>query len=98
MRALKSSESERNILVRNVCSKVRHVSPDKVDRSELMLCVATIGIHFACRDRAKNFSSPVGSFSPTVANAWYSSHRNITGRNSSEDLPSMSGIRPIMAR
>jgi hypothetical protein len=33
-------------------------------------------MHFACRERAKNFSSPVGAVSPTVANDWYSSQKH----------------------
>ena len=57
-------------MVRKVCINVRQDSPGKVERSELMLWVATIGMHLACRESAKNFSSPVGSFSPTVAKAW----------------------------
>jgi len=32
-----------------------------------MLWVAMMGMHFGCRERLKNFSSPVGSLSPTVA-------------------------------
>ena len=59
--------------MRSPCSSVRHDSPGSVDRSELMLCVATIGMHRAWRASEKNFSSPDGSFSPVVANAWYSS-------------------------
>ena len=69
--AEKSSDSARKIFVRNVCKSVRQVSPGSVDRSELMLCVATIEMHFGWRARLKNFSSPVGSFSPTVAKCWY---------------------------
>jgi hypothetical protein len=48
------------------------------ERSELMLCVAMIGMHFGWRERLKNFSSPVGSLSPTVAKCWYSSQRKRT--------------------
>ena len=47
--------------------KVLQDSPARVDRSELMLWVATMAMHFAWRDSAKNFSSPVGSLSPQVA-------------------------------
>jgi len=43
--AEKSSDSERKILVRNVCQ----LSPGSADRSELMLCVAMIGMHFGWR-------------------------------------------------
>jgi len=69
MCALKSSDSARKIFVRSPCRSVRHDSPVSVDRSELILCVATIGMHFACLASEKNFSSPEGSFSPVVANA-----------------------------
>ena len=51
---------KRKILVRNVCRRVRQDSPGKVERRELMLCVATMGMHLAWRERAKNFSSPLG--------------------------------------
>src|ERR1700686_86959 len=78
--AEKSSESARNTFVRKVCKSVRQVSPGKADLRELMLWVATIGMHFGCRERLKNFSSPVGSLSPTVAKCWYSSHMNRTSR------------------
>ena len=44
--ALKSSLSARNTFVRNVCSKVRQVSPGRADLRELRLCVATIAMHF----------------------------------------------------
>jgi hypothetical protein len=60
--ALKSSDNARKTFVRSPCNNVRQDSPDKLDRSELMLCVATIGIQRACRAREKNFSSPDGSF------------------------------------
>ena len=46
-----------------------------------MLCVATIGISRACRDSANVRSSPVGSVSPTVAKAWYSSQTNSRSRH-----------------
>ena len=59
---------------------MRQVSPGKVERSELMLWVATMGMHLGWRERAKNFSSPVGSFSPTVAKCWYSSQMKKTCR------------------
>jgi hypothetical protein len=52
---------------------VRQLSPGSAERSELMLWVAMIGMHFGWRERLKNFSSPVGSLSPTVAKCWYSS-------------------------
>jgi hypothetical protein len=67
VRALKSSLNARKILVRNVCNRVRHDSPGKIERRELIDWVATIGMHLACRDSAKNFSSLAGSLSPTVA-------------------------------
>jgi len=78
--AEKSSVRARKILVRKVCKSVLQVSPGSTDRSELMLCVATIGIHRGCLDRAKNFSSPLGSFSPAVANSWYLSQMKNTCR------------------
>ena len=45
-----------------------------------MLCVATMGMQRGWRERAKNFSSPLGSFSPAVANSWYSSQMKNTCR------------------
>ena len=45
-----------------------------------MLWVATIGIRRAWRDSANVRSSPVGSVSPTVAKAWYSSQTNRRSR------------------
>ena len=42
--------------------------------------MATIGIQRHCRVRAKDFSSPDGSSSPTEANAWYSSQMKTAGR------------------
>jgi len=35
------------IFVRSPCSSVRHDSPVSVERSELMLCVATMGMQRA---------------------------------------------------
>src|ERR1700694_4793871 len=96
--AEKSSDNAKKIFVRKVCSKVRHVSPGRVVFSELMLCVATIGIHFACRARVKNFSSPLGSFSPTVAKCWYSSHIKTTGRHTLSGSAEIRGIRFKTAR
>src|SRR5260370_7568423 len=80
VRAEKSSDRVRKILVRNVWRSVRQESPGRVDLRELMLCVATMGMHFGWRERLKNFSSPVGSFSPTVAKCWYSSQTKKTWR------------------
>jgi hypothetical protein len=34
---------------------VRQLSPGSADFSELMLCVAMIGMHFGWRERLKNF-------------------------------------------
>ena len=49
---------------------VRHASElPSTERSELMDCVATMGITRHCRVRANAFSSPLGSSSPTLANA-----------------------------
>ena len=44
-----------------------------------MDCVATMGMTRHCRVRANAFSSPLGSSSPTLAKAWYSSQIK-TGR------------------
>ena len=63
-----------------------------------MLCVATTGIHFACLESVKNFSSPLGSFSPTVAKCWYSSHINTTGRHALFGSAEIWGIRFKTAR
>ena len=50
------------------------------DRNEEMDWVATIGMQRHCRVRAKDFSSPDGSSSPTEANDWYSSQMNTAGQ------------------
>src|ERR1017187_6438522 len=55
-------------------------------------------MHFDWRDKAKNFSSPVGSLSPAVANEWYSSHKNNAERQCFSGCRSICGIRAIMAR
>src|ERR1700692_2398096 len=96
--AEKSSDNERKILVRKVWRSVRQLSPGSADRSELMLWVATIGMHFGWRERLKNFSSPVGSLSPTVAKCWYSSHMNRTSRKWRLRFASISGTRFKTAR
>src|SRR6266700_861918 len=93
-----SSDKAKKILVRKVCSKVRQLSPGKLERNELMLCVATMEMHLACRERLKNFSSPRGSFSPTVAKVWYSSQRKKTGRKCCPGLRSILGMRCKTAR
>src|SRR6186997_1614051 len=98
MRALASSDKARNTLVRNPCRSVRHDSPGSVDRRELMLCVATIGMQRACRANEKNFSSPDGSFSPVVAKAWYSSHTKHTERHGCVDAAVIFGMRLRTAR
>ena len=68
--ALASSLRLKNIRVRSVWSNVRQPSLlPRTERSELMDCVATMGITRHCRVRAKAFSSPLGSSSPTLANA-----------------------------
>ncbi len=70
MRDVNSSLVAKKSFVRKHWSSVRQLSsPPSADRSELMLCVATMGISRACRDSANARSSPVGSVSPTVANA-----------------------------
>ena len=67
--------------MRKHCSSVRQASPPRVAlRSEATDWVATIGITRLCLVRAKLFSSPAGSSSPTVANCWYSSQTNTAGR------------------
>ncbi len=82
VRAVNSSLVARNSFVRKHWSSVRQLSsPGSADRSELMLCVATIGISRAWRDSANVRSSPVGSVSPTVAKAWYSSQTNSRSRH-----------------
>src|SRR5215469_7750568 len=96
--AEKSSDRDRNTLVRKVCNRVRQLSPGRVDLSELMLWVAMIGMHLGWRDRLKNFSSPVGSLSPTVAKCWYSSQRKRTWRKYCSGWASMSGMRFKTAR
>ena len=84
--------------MRSPCSSVRHDSPGSVDRSELMLCVATIGMHRAWRASEKNFSSPDGSFSPVVAKAWYSSQTNSTERHGCVGSAVIFGMRLRTAR
>ena len=69
----------------SVRSSARHASDQpNTARSDEIDCVATIGISRDWRVSANAFSSPAGSFSPTVANVWYSSHRNMGGP---EDAP-----------
>ena len=84
--------------MRSVWSKVLQDPPGKVERSELTLCVAPIGMQRAGRESAKNFSSPEGSFSPTGANAWYSSHMKRTCRQVRPGSRSIRGIRLSTAR
>src|SRR5947207_860828 len=78
---LKLANRQRGAAECRPCKRVRHDSPGSADLSELMLCVATIGMQRACRAREKNFSSPDGSFSPVVAKDWYWSHMNATARH-----------------
>ena len=97
--AVNSSLVARNNFVRKHWSSVRQLSsPGSADRSELMLWVATIGIRRACRDNAKVRSSPVGSVSPTVANAWYSSQTNRRSRQVRSGCAAILGIRWSTAR
>src|ERR1041385_6613994 len=96
--AEKSSERQRKIFVRKVWSRVLQLSPGSDERSELMLWVATMGMHLACLERLKNFSSPVGSLSPTVAKCWYSSQRKRTWRKRRSFSDSICGIRFNTAR
>ena len=79
--ALASSLKDRKIRVRSVCSSARHASElPSTARNEDMDWVATIGMHRHCRVSAKDFSSPVGSSSPTDAKDWYSSQIKTAGR------------------
>ena len=79
--ALASSLKDRKIRVRSVCSSARHASElPSTARNEDMDWVATIGMHRHCRVKAKDFSSPVGSSSPTEAKDWYSSQIKTAGR------------------
>ena len=65
-----SSLSDRKMRVRSVCNSELHASElPKTARSEEMDCVATIGMQRHWRVRAKDFSSPDGSSSPTEAKA-----------------------------
>src|SRR6267378_7442324 len=96
--AEKSSDNERKILVRKVWRRVRQLSPGNADRRELMLWVAMMGMHFGWRERLKNFSSPVGSLSPTVAKCWYSSQRKRTCRKYCSGCASILGTRLSTAR
>ena len=66
--------------------------------SDPSLWVATMGIRRACRDSAKARSSPVGSVSPTVANAWYSSATNSRSRHGPCGLAAILGMRCRTAR
>ena len=78
---LASSAIDRKMRERSVCSSARHDSPSpSTDRSDEMLCVATIGMQRDWRVRANAFSSPAGSSSPVVTNDWYSSQMNTAGR------------------
>ena len=56
-----------------------------------------MGISRACRDSAKVRSSPVGSVSPTVANAW-SSHTNSRSRQIRSGCAVIFGMRWMTAR
>lgn len=69
MRVLKSSDSAKKILVRSPCSSVRQDSPGSVERSELMLCVATMGMHLALRTKR-----------PIVRQVWKPATRVAVGR------------------
>ena len=66
---------------RMVWSRARQDSPaPSAERSDESDCVARSGMHLLWRVSANAFSSPLGSLSPTVANCWYSSTTNSTGR------------------
>src|SRR5215472_13065107 len=57
-----------------------------------------MAMHLAWRERLKNFSSPLGLSSPTVAKAWYSSQRKKTGRKRLSCCSAIFGIRCKTAR
>ena len=63
-----------------------------------MLCVATMGINRAWRESANVRSSPVGSVSPTVANAWYSSQTKSRSRQIRCGCAVICGMRWSTAR
>ena len=77
----KSSPSEKKIRERSVCSSARHASPSpRTAFSDVIDCVATIGMQRDWRVSANAFSSPPGSSSPLVTKAWYSSQTKTAGR------------------
>jgi len=72
-RAVSGSVVVRNTFVRNACSSVLTPSLGSASLRLETLCVATMGMHFGCRESDRNRSSPVGLSPPTVAKFWYSS-------------------------
>src|SRR6202011_5667052 len=87
------AEVERKTLVRNACNNVFTPSFGRASLRLEMLCVATMGMHFGCRDRDRKRSSPVGLSPPTVAKFWYSSQMKTVGRKCRSGCSSISGIR-----
>ena len=80
MWAEKSSDSARNIFVRNVCKK----RPPRVARQRGFQRADALCGHdgnaLRLAREAEELLVASGSFSPTVAKCWYSSHRNSTCR------------------
>src|ERR1700723_3151722 len=97
-RAVSGSEVERKTLVRNAWSRVFTPSLGKASLRLEMLWVATMGMHFGCRERDRNRSSPVGLSPPTVAKFWYSSQMKTVGRKYRSGCLSILGIRNCTAR
>jgi hypothetical protein len=52
-------ELVRKTLFRNACSRVLTPSLGSASMRLDMLCVATIGMHFGCRDNDKKFTAPM---------------------------------------
>ncbi len=88
----------RNTLERNACNNVLTPSLGNASMRLATLCVATMGMHFGCRDKERNRSSPVGLSPPTVAKFWYSSQMNTVGRKCFSACVSILGMRSITAR
>ena len=85
--------------VLSVWSSARHASDwPSTARSDEIERVATIGISRDWRVSANIFSSPAGSSSPTVANVWYSSQRNMAGRKTRSDRRCMSATRSTFSK
>jgi hypothetical protein len=66
--------------LRSACKSVLTPSLGSASLRLEMLWVATIGMHFGCREMERKRSSPVGLSPPTVAKFWYSSQMKTVGR------------------